>query len=1052
MSLTARCFLTLGVAAGAGFALAQTAPQAGERSADPQALDIASIMSQVSAVTVAGGSSDAPLPKFEDATRGMISKPGLFTLWFYPETDQDKDQERLLAQVPAGFLGEQFMLSTSISGGGFFTGFPNYERVVRWDLMNRQLLLIQPETRYVVDASKDVSDVVQRTYPERILAACPLVTKAPNGDPVIDLGPLLKSEFADVGWTGGGTLFSMIMGGAAQINPSLSKWNKKKAFELNVEIGVELAIAQPSPPGSFEKRGVHYSFWKLPQSDYQPRAADDRVGYFLTSNQDWSKPTASRDIYNRYINRWHLVKRDPALEMCEPRTPIVFYIEKTVPVRFRKAVRDGILEWNKAFEKCGFVNAVEVRQQTNDNEWKDLDPEDMRYSFFRWIVTGAGFAMGPSRANPFTGQLYDADIVFDDSMVRFFETESQHYLPSALAQRKFSDPALRSFLAANPEWQRPDTLWRFMSVGEPSQQHALQEAALQRLHGRGLCLCDYAQRMKHEVALGGAVLAGQPREVVERFLYDIIKEVVMHEVGHTLGLRHNFKASSIYTLEEIQKRRATNEATAGSVMDYNATLLLPDNPTEGRFVTPTLGPYDYWAIEYGYRPYDGKAATPPASPEPSKPRIEGPAAASADQKPGATPEPAGSIAVDLNDIPAELRAQLPPDVREALEKGDTARLMALAQEHGLASSGGSNGALPQTPTRPAAAPEFKTPPAGEEEMLRQIAARATEPELAYATDEDTTFLAPDPTTNRFDVGKNPMDWAEARIRLVDTRMKNILEWAVKDQEEWYHLRSAFLTLYFEKLQILDFVGRYVGGQYFHRTHRGDKDAPPPFVLVDAALQRRALQFTVDHLYRDEYLAVSPQVLNHLAPPRWWDFESSIDLAMDFPIREMVSTMQWWNLFDRFFPNTLRRIHDAELKAAGGDAFTLAEYLQTLQKACWDDAVSPQRAKGGGWSDAKPFVSGTRRSLQREYLGILENLVRGRPGAAVSADIHAMLTMLAKDLSDQIGGVLNDKSIDFASRAHLTACKSRIDRALSAELPESRAGSSAAQFMRTTGGN
>ncbi|NUQ49677.1 MAG: zinc-dependent metalloprotease, partial [Phycisphaerae bacterium] len=316
-------------------------------------------------------------------------------------------------------------------------------------------------------------------------------------------------------------------------------------------------------------------------------------------NRDWAKPTSARDIYNRYINRWHLVKRDPSLELCEPRTPIVFYIEKTVPLRFRRAVRDGILEWNKAFEKCGFVNAVEVRQQTDDNEWKDLDPEDMRYSFFRWIVTGAGFAMGPSRANPFTGQIYDADIVFDDSMVRYFEIEAEHYLPSAMIRRKFSDPALRQFLADRPEWGRDDTLWRFMRLGEPGRD-ALRDAAMQRLHGRGLCLCDYARRMKHETALGGVVLAGQPREVIDRFLYDIIKEVVMHEVGHTLGLRHNFKASSIYTLEEIQKRRNSGQATTGSVMDYNAALLLPDRPTEGHFVTPTIGPYDYWAIEYGY--------------------------------------------------------------------------------------------------------------------------------------------------------------------------------------------------------------------------------------------------------------------------------------------------------------------------------------------------------------------------------------------------------------------------------------------------------------------
>ncbi|MBW7906884.1 MAG: zinc-dependent metalloprotease [Phycisphaerae bacterium] len=1048
MRLQAKWLAALIAAAGAGLAPAQEGAASDERKAlaEQLAIDIASIMGQMGGMSAAVGGEGA-LPKFEQVTKDMVSKPGLFTLWYYPESAQDKDQQRLLAQIPSGFLGEQFMLSTSISGGGFFTAFPNYERVVRWELMDRQVLLIEPETRFVLNPGDDVSDAVRRTYPERILATCPLVTKAPSGDPVIDLGPLLKSEFADVGWTGGGggDLMDMLLGGAAHINPLLSKWTKRKAFELNVEVAVELAIAQPSPPGSFEKRGVHYSFWKLPQTDYEPRVADDRVGYFLTMNRDWAKPTSARDIYNRYINRWHLVKRDPSLELCEPRTPIVFYIEKTVPLRFRRAVRDGILEWNKAFEKCGFVNAVEVRQQTDDNEWKDLDPEDMRYSFFRWIVTGAGFAMGPSRANPFTGQIYDADIVFDDSMVRYFEIEAEHYLPSAMIRRKFSDPALRQFLADRPEWGRDDTLWRFMRLGEPGRD-ALRDAAMQRLHGRGLCLCDYARRMKHETALGGVVLAGQPREVIDRFLYDIIKEVVMHEVGHTLGLRHNFKASSIYTLEEIQKRRNSGQATTGSVMDYNAALLLPDRPTEGHFVTPTIGPYDYWAIEYGYRPYDGRAPAAEKTPEPSRPRAA-PAQADASEAPPRPHAAKAAVEIDLDDIPAEVLAQMPADVRRAIESGDTAKLMALAKAHGMELDGDDDGDTPVTPLKAAAAPDFKAAPPGEAEMLAQIAGRATEPELTYATDEDTTFLAPDPSSNRFDVGKDPVEWAEARLRLVHARMKDVLEWAVRDQESWYHLRGAFLTLYFEKLQILDYVGRYIGGQYFSRAHRGDKDAPPPFVIVDAALQRRALKFTAENLFRDEYFNVPPDVLNHLAPPRWWDFDSSIDMSMDFPVREYVALAQWWNLFDRFFPNNLRRIHDAELKAAGGDVLTLAEYLQTLQKACWDD-VAPPRAKAGGWTDAKPFLSGHRRSLQREYLGLLETLIREQPGRSVSPDIHAMLTLLARDLSDEIGQTLDAGRLDFASRAHLAACKSRIDRALSAQLPENRPSGGGMSLMRT----
>src|SRR5262249_58398491 len=102
---------------------------------------------------------------------------------------------------------------------------------------------------------------------------------------------------------------------------------------------------------------------------------------------------------------------------------IVFWIEKSVPDEYRASVREGILEWNKAFEKIGFRDAIEVRQQENE----DFDPEDVNYNTFRWIANDGGYAMGPSRVNPLTGEILDADIVFDASMVRFWKQENQAY-------------------------------------------------------------------------------------------------------------------------------------------------------------------------------------------------------------------------------------------------------------------------------------------------------------------------------------------------------------------------------------------------------------------------------------------------------------------------------------------------------------------------------------------------------------------------------------------------------------------------------------------------
>ena len=944
-----------------------------------------------------------PLPKFEDVTKDMVSREGLFTLWYYPPEATDKDGEKLLGQVPAGFLGERFMLSISIAGGGFFTGFPLEERVVKWELLERRLILVEPQTRFVANDACTISDVVRRTYPERIRTAIRIVTKSPGGDPVIDLGTLLKSNLADLAWTSPGS---------GAIDAGLSKWTKKKTFELNVEIGVELAVSRMHPPGSFDKKMVHFSFWKLPETGYKPRVADDRVGYFVTAHEDWAKPSSSRDLFNRYIDRWHLVKRDSSLPICEPEQPIIFYIEKTVPVRFRRAVRDGILEWNKAFEKIGFVNALEVRQQTDDNEWKDLDPEDMRYSFFRWIVTGAGFALGPHRANPFTGQIYDADILFDDSVIRFFEREAQTMLPSEAVGMKLRDPPLARFLAEHPQWKRPLREWEnavFAGEARPAERAEM----LRRMQAGGHVGCDLVEGMKHQLSMAHTVLAGQPPEVIDRFLYDVVKEMVAHEVGHTLGLRHNFKASSVYSLDEVKRRRKTGEPTTASVMDYNPVLLFAEEPLEGHFTTPTIGPYDYWAIEYGYRPADGTYQKD--TPEESSERTE--SGKTAKEQSEAPAPDSSTIVIDGKEIPKEFVDRLPPEIREIIaQKADQ-----------------STSAEQPVDEKPSP-PPFPGPDSGELKMLHEIAARGAEPELTYATDADATLFGPDPCCARFDMGSDPMEWAQGRIDLVNKRMDNILDWAVQERESWYHLRHAFVNLLLEKVFVLDYVGRYAGGQYTSRSHRGDPQARPPFELVEPDRQRHALAFIEKHLFQDEFFACPPEVLNHLAASRWQHAGTRVSYTVEFPVLDYVGMIQWWNLFNRLFPNTLRRIHDAELKSAASDKLTVAEYLERVKSACWAD-VAPGRAGAEPWTDAKPFLSSIRRSLQREYLNITEPLVRTPPGVFFSPDLHAMVQHSLRKLADRVDQTLAAGKLDFASEAHLVSCKSRIDRMLAPELDE-----------------
>ena len=642
----------------------------------------------------------------------------------------------------------------------------------------------------------------------------------------------------------------------------------------------------------------------------------------------------------------------------------------------------------------------------------------MRYSFFRWIVAGAGFAMGPHRANPFTGQIYDADIIFDDAMVRFFEQSAGQLLPSTAIARKTRDPAMKAFVEEFPQWKRHSHSWDELDLTDGHDAEEMYETLHKHMESRGYHACDYMNGMKQQMAVSRAVLEGQPEDVIDRFLYDAIKEVVTHEVGHTLGLRHNFKASTIYTLDEIKEKRLTGEATCGSVMDYNPVLFFKDDPTAGHFVTPTIGPYDYWAIEYGYRPFDQHYKSHKLAAEKGDDAEAEPAEAKdeATEETESTDQVASAGESILEQIPAEVLEQMTPEVKQMLI---------------AAHSGGAD-----KPAKSKKGPAgFKAPVSGEEGMLKDIASRSTEPELVYATDEDTTSVSPDPRSNRFDMGADPIDWAKERMKIVDSRMENILDWAVKDQESWYYVRSTFLQLINEKMNVLDYVGRYIGGQYFNRAHRGDDNAEAPFVLVDPDMQRRALDFIADHLFSEEFFEFDPELLNHLAPSRWSHAGTRVNYSMDFPIRNVISSIQWWNIYDRLFPTVLRRIHDAELKTNADNKFTLAEYLERLEKGCWSDAVDAKRLEKGEWTNASPFVSDIRRSLQREYLAMVEPLVRYEPGVVISPDIQAMIKYSLKRLSGQLEKVIDKNTADFASQAHLVACKSRIDRMLDPELQE-----------------
>ncbi|MBX3356563.1 MAG: zinc-dependent metalloprotease [Phycisphaeraceae bacterium] len=564
----------------------------------------------------AGGAPGAPgapgadkpeFPPFDQVIKGLEKvvspstdgTPSLYTLYI------DKKKNRLLAELPAQFANQRIFIATSISGGSRQTGHQWNDLYGYWRQQDNKLLLMEPNLLRQArggDQERELRSSVQRTYTDRVVTSVPILCMGPGRGPVINLGELLVGQMP---------LFTNIRG-----RGELAELGNVKAFPQNLEIPITV------PTGDGQLTKIHYSISVIPKTDYKPREADERIGYFLTVYKDFSKNDPDGTQFTRYINRWHLQKRDPSLAMSPPTEPIVFYIEHTVPVRYRRWVRDGILEWNAAFEKVGILNALEVRQQDAQTKaFMDLDPEDVRYNFFRWITSETPFAMGPSRVNPETGQILDADIIFDDSMLKLYRQEYERSI-AAYGLDGVSPEAI-SFMESRP-------LWNPLAMAK--QVNPMREAVLSDPHlsddqkadlvgdptiGRNEGLysrvvqqnryCSYAagkamqmemaslaMTMMPDLAQDGPQLDGVP----ESYLGLILKEIVMHEVGHTLGLRHNFKASAWKSLDEYAD--AAGEASVGSVMDYNPIRVTVDGKPRGDWVPSTIGPYDFWAIEYGY--------------------------------------------------------------------------------------------------------------------------------------------------------------------------------------------------------------------------------------------------------------------------------------------------------------------------------------------------------------------------------------------------------------------------------------------------------------------
>jgi hypothetical protein len=523
------------------------------------------------AAAAAAAAVAAQQKPFADVIKEAKEQPGFFNVY-------TKDEKVWLEIGPDQIDRPFFLQENRTQGIGErdpFTSPMLRSHIVEFHRLGNLVQLIAKNTQFLASAGTPIARAVRESTSDSLLGAVPVASQPhPERKSVlIELNALLLTDLP-----GGSTALEA----AYRIPYSFDARNSSftaihnSADLTGFAVSAHYAVPKlPPPPTSATATrtpppthledvrslflGYYYSLARLPEPMHA-RVADDRVGHFVTRRWDFSDDIkAFPEVY--YVKRWRLEKKDPDAALSEPKQPIVYWLDRDIPEKYRDTVKAGILEWNKAFEKIGFKDALRVEMQPEN---ADFVTADAHHASVRWVVRDepGALAIGPSRADPRTGEILDADIEIEDGWTR---------LPRRQASEQFRP-------RARPTLTGEDTY------------------------------CDYGDVATDELAFALDVLVARGEidpqgPEAQKYVLATLKDVVTHEVGHTLGLQHNFRASTIYTQKELEDHSLTlTHGIGGSVMDYNAINLALQSEPQGDYVMPTIGPYDYWAIEYAYKP------------------------------------------------------------------------------------------------------------------------------------------------------------------------------------------------------------------------------------------------------------------------------------------------------------------------------------------------------------------------------------------------------------------------------------------------------------------
>jgi len=514
-------------------------------------------------------------PTVAEKTKGTRKHEGLFT--FYQDTTTGGGLQMYIRkdQVGKEFIYQSF----SINGPtALFLNQSMHRNTAVFKITKvfDRIELSEVNTNFWYDPKNPVSKSANVDKPEAIIYMDKYSVEDSTGY-LISVDQLFLSDKMDpVKPVMAPSAFSAFQFNLGGLNPVKSKYANIRSYPNNSDVVVDLNYDNPAPfngggaditDARYIRVRMQHSFIEMPKENgFASRKDDPRIGYFTSQVTDQTsiKPVNFKDM----ITRWNLVKKDPGAALSEPVEPIVWWIENTTPVEYRETIKQAGEKWNEAFEKAGFKNAVVMKIQPDDANW---DPADIRYNVIRWVSSANPpyGAIGPSFYNPRTGQILGADITVE----------------------WFSGSATPNF----------DELY-----SGPSQQNPGMAGVMN--HNHTACTLGNELKAQYVSGLTAMEAAGASDSDIKEMHKQFLTYLIMHEMGHTLGLNHNMKASQMLSPAEINNTEITHKiGLIGSVMDYPAINVALDKSKQGDYYTTKAGPYDLWAIEFGYKPFANEA-------------------------------------------------------------------------------------------------------------------------------------------------------------------------------------------------------------------------------------------------------------------------------------------------------------------------------------------------------------------------------------------------------------------------------------------------------------